>query len=191
MDLARWGLGKQTLPPLVHSTGGKYVYDDDQETPNTQIAEFDYGDCLLVFEVRGLLTTGEASLVRDGQNFIGNIFFGSDGVMSLDLEGFQIYRGEKTELAAQMKFLEPQRWDTTPLIENFLAAVRSRRHTDLLCDIEEGHLSAALCHLANISYRTGRKLRFDPARECFVNDPEADQLLTRRYREPYVVPENV
>jgi hypothetical protein len=95
------------------------------------------------------------------------------------------------ELVEQMKYVEPQKWDTTPLVENFLAAVRSRRHTDLLCDIEEGHLSAALCHLANISYRTGRKLRFDPARERFINDPEADQLLTRRYREPYVVPERV
>ena len=191
MDIARWGLGKQTLPAVVHPTGGKFVYDDDQETPNTQIAEFDYGDCLLVFEVRGLLTTGEASVVRDGQNYIGNIFFGSEGVMSLDLEGFQMYRGEKMELVEQMSYVEPRKWDTTPLVENFLVAVRSRRPTDLLCDIEEGHLSAALCHLANISYRTGRKLRFDPARERFINDPEADQLLTRRYREPYVVPERV
>jgi predicted dehydrogenase len=62
MDIARWGLGKQTLPTVVHSTGGKFVYDDDQETPNTQIAEFDYGDCLLVFEVRGLLTTAKPAL---------------------------------------------------------------------------------------------------------------------------------
>ncbi len=191
MDIARWGLGKQSLPAVVHSTGGKYVYEDDQETPNTQIAEFDYGDCLLVFEVRGLLTLGEAGIVRDGQNYIGNIFFGSEGVMTLDVEGFQIYRGEKMEPVEQMRYQEPQKWDTTPLIENFLAAVRSRRQTDLLCDIEEGHLSAALCHLANISYRTGRKLRFDPARERFVDDPEADRLLSRRYREPYVVPERV
>lgn len=191
MDIARWGLGKNTLPAVVHSTGGKYVYDDDQETPNTQIAEFDYGDCLLVFEVRGLLTTGEASIVRDGQNYIGNLFFGSDGVLSVDLQGFQVYRGEKMELVEQMKYVEPQTWDTRPLIANFLEVVRSRRQADLACDIQEGHLSAALCHLANISYRTGRKLRFDPARERFVNDPEADQLLSRRYREPFVVPDKV
>jgi predicted dehydrogenase len=81
MDICRWGLGKDTLPKTVYSTGGKYVYDDDQETPNTQLATFDYGDCLLVFEVRGLLTGGESSIVKDGGNYIGNLFYGSEGHM--------------------------------------------------------------------------------------------------------------
>jgi hypothetical protein len=69
--------------------------------------------------------------------------------------------------------------------------VHSRKQKDLTCDIEEGHLSAALCHMANISYRTGRKLHFDSKAERFVNDAEADSLVTRKYREPFVVPENV
>src|SRR5262249_20266744 len=69
MDVARWGLGRG-LPKSVVSTGGKYVYEDDQETPNTQIATFDYGDAELVFEVRGLNTGGEASIQAGGTNFV-------------------------------------------------------------------------------------------------------------------------
>jgi predicted dehydrogenase len=191
MDICRWGLGKDTFPRSVFSSGGKFVYDDDQETPNTQSATFDYGDCQMVFEVRGLLTGGESSIYWDGRNFIGNLFFGSEGFMSVDAWGYQIYLGEKRELAQSMKAAEPQIWDTRPHIENFLKAVRSRRHTDLTGDILEGHLSAALCHLANISYRTGRKLSFDAARERFVSDAEANAQLTRNYRSPYVVPEKV
>jgi len=191
MDICRWGLGKNTLPKNVFSTGGKYVYDDDQETPNTQLATFEYDDCLLVFEVRGLLTGGESSIHWDGRNFIGNLFFGSEGFMSVDAWGFQIYLGEKRELAQEMKAVEPRIWETTPHIENFLKALRSRRHTDLTADILEGHLSAALCHMANTSYRLGRKLAFDPAKERFVGDAEANALVTRKYRAPYVVPEKV
>jgi predicted dehydrogenase len=191
MDFARWGLGKTTHPKRVLCSGGKFVYDDDQETPNTQTATFDYGDCQLVFEVRGLLTGGECSIAYDGSNFIGNLFFGSEGFMSVDLEGFQIYKGEKRELVDKMEFTEPRKWDTAPLVANFLDAVRSRRQADLTADIEQGHLSAALCHLANASYRTGRALDFDPATETFGGDTEADGYLSREYRKPFEVPANV
>jgi hypothetical protein len=71
-------------------------------------------------------------------------------------------------------------------MQNFLAACRSRRHQDLNDEIANAHLSASMCHLANISYRVGRKLTL-AAGPKFVNDPEADKLLTRDYREPYVV----
>ena len=123
MDIARWGLGKTSLPKRFFSTGAKFVYDDDQETPNTQIATFDYGDCQMVFEVRGLLTGGEGSIALDGGNFIGNLFFGSDGTMSVDLQGFQIYKGQKRELVEKMDFAEPRRWDTAPHVANFLAEI--------------------------------------------------------------------
>src|SRR6266700_2038065 len=102
MDVARWGLGRG-LPKSVVSTGGKYVYEDDQETPNTQIATFDYGDAELVFEVRGLNTGGEASIGAGGPNFIGNIWLGSKGYMSLDHQSFQIYLGDKREPGEGMK----------------------------------------------------------------------------------------
>jgi len=191
MDIARWGLGKNTLPKKVVSTGGKFAYDDGQETPNTQLATFEYDDCQLVFEVRGLLTGGESSIAFDGGNYIGNLFFGSEGFLAVDLKGFQIYLGEKREPGPQMGFTESKAWDTTPHMANFLKAMRSRKHTDLTADIEEGHLSAALCHLANISYRTGRKLNFNPASETFVSDPEANSQLSRKYREPFGIPAKI
>jgi predicted dehydrogenase len=191
MDIARWGLGKRVLPKAVISTGGKFIYDDAQETPNTQLASFEYDDCRLDFEVRGLHTGGEGSVVLEDGNYIGNQFFGSDGFMSVDLRGFQIYKGEKRELVEEMKFAEPVTWDTAPVVRNFLDAMRTRRTSDLTADVEEGHLSAALCHMANISYRTGRLLKFDPVSEKFSGDSEANQYLSRAYRPPFVVPERV
>jgi predicted dehydrogenase len=191
MDLARWGLGKTELPRRVFSSGAKFVYDDDQETPNTQLAIFDYEDCQVVFEVRGLLTTGESSITFDGGNFIGNLFFGSKGVMALDARGFRIYLGEKRELAQEMKLVEPEPDDPAPHIANFLSVVRSRRKQDLAADVNEGQLSAAMCHMANISYRVGRNLVFDPVTGSFGGDAAANALLTREYRKPYVVPKDV
>ncbi|MFN3322663.1 MAG: Gfo/Idh/MocA family protein [Bryobacteraceae bacterium] len=189
MDIARWGLGKSGLPTKVVSEGGKFAYNDDQETPNTQTAILDYGDAQLVFEVRGLITPGEAT-VRTDANTIGNIFFGTEGYMVVDSHKFEVFRGENRELVEEGK-AGGRIWDTGPHIANFLKAMRSRRHQDLNADIEEGHISAALCHMANISYRVGRKLKFDPATENFPGDEEANQLVSRKYREPYVVPAKV
>jgi len=190
MDIARWGLGVGHLPKRVHSTGGLFGYRD-QETPNTQIAEFEYGNALLVFEVRGLLTNTEGTIGLRPDGYVGNLFYGSEGWMSIDSEDFQVHLGEKGEVAQRMRFQEPRRTDTTPHIENFLDAVRSRNYKDLNGDVLEGHLSAALVHMANISYRTGRKLTFDAATETFVNDPEANQFVRDKYRSPYVVPEKI
>ena len=113
MDIARWGLGRE-LPKGAVSTGGKYVYDDDQETPNTQIATFDYGDAELVFEVRGLNTGGEPGIQASGPNFVGVTFFGSDGFMPVDEHGFQIFLGDKREPGEAMKPREHEIDDTDP-----------------------------------------------------------------------------
>src|SRR5437879_1266705 len=75
MDICRWGLGEIGMPKSIVSTGGKYLYDDDQETPNTQSATFDYGDRQIVFEVRGLHTGSECDIVPGGGNVVGNIFY--------------------------------------------------------------------------------------------------------------------
>ena len=192
MDLARWGLNRG-LPTKVVSTGGKYIYNDDQQTPNTQIATFDYGDAELVFEVRGILTGTESGLpqVQGGANFIGDIYLGSDGFATLDDNSFKVYLGEKRELAQEVKLMEAKTSDTIGHMRNFLDAVKSRRYTDLHCDIAEGRLSASLCHLANIAYREGRTLTFDPATETFGSDRQANSYLSRNYRAPFVVPEKV
>jgi predicted dehydrogenase len=183
MDVARWGLGRD-LPVGAVSTGGKYVYDDDQQTPNTQIATFDYGDAELVFEVRGLTTGGEASIEAGGPNFIGNIFLGSNGYLSLDHKGFQIFLGDKREPGESGKI--SGRGDTKDHMVNFLQAVKSRRKEDLHGEVAEGVKSAELVHMANTSYRLGRKLTFDPAADKYVNDAEANAMISRpKYREPY------
>jgi predicted dehydrogenase len=187
MDIARWGLGKE-MPKSVVSTGGKYVYTDDQETPNTQIATFDYGDSEIVFEVRGLISGEESGLKIRGNNVVGNLFYGADGYMAVDSSGFQVYKGEKRELAMEEKSAGG---DTEPHMANFLKAVKSRNYQDLNADVQIGVTSADLCHLANISYRVGRKLAWDSTTNRFSSDAEANKLLTRDYRAPYVVPEKV
>jgi predicted dehydrogenase len=188
MDICLWGLGKKTLPKSVVSTGGKFVYKDDQETPNTQVAIYDHDGAQMVFEVRGLITGDESGVRLRGNNTIGNVFCGSEGYMAIDSHGFQVYLGEDHKLAMDEKPAE-KIWDTSGHMANFLAAVRSRRRENLNCDIETGMIAAAHCHLANISYRTGRKLTVDPANFSFLNDAAANQMLTRQYRDPYKIPE--
>ena len=188
MDVARWGLGEAMWPKSVVSTGGKYVYNDDQETPNTQLATFDYGDKQLVFEVRGLITGGEGAIPKGGGNYVGNLFYGEDGWMEVDSTGFKVFKGEKEDLVMQEKV--DKEWDTAPHMENFLAACRSRDYKSLNADVAIGVMSADLCHLANASYRAGRKLAVDASKGRFTG-PGADEgnaYLTRpKYRAPYAV----
>jgi predicted dehydrogenase len=142
MDKARWGLGKTTLPTSVFSFGGRFGYQDAGETANTQVCLFDYGDATLVFEVRGLPT-------KDFKGAkVGNVWIGSDGyVVSPSYDAGIVYAPDGSEVA---RFKGGGNH-----YANFVQAVRSRRYTDLTADIEEGHLSSALCHLGNISYRLG------------------------------------
>ncbi len=190
MDIARWGLGVSNSRheglKSVYCTGGKFAYTDDQETPNTQLATFDYGDKQLVFEVRGILTNGESGLNNRG-NVVGNLFLGSDGILEVDDRGYRVYKGEDRAVAME-KQRDRSTGDTTALhMANFLAAVKSRDQASITAEIEIGAASAALCHMANIAYRTGRQLRWDSSREQFHADQEANRMLTREYRKPYVV----
>ena len=109
--------------------------------------------------------------------------------MAMSDAGVQAYKGDSSEIIHEER---PQRGpngaDGTRLhMENFLAACRSRNYKELHDEISNAYLSASLCHLANISYRTGHKLNLDPGPK-FGNDSEANGLLTRpEYRKPYVV----
>ena len=193
MDIALWGLGKTTLPKSVVSYGGKLLYNDDQETPNTQTARFDFGDVQMEFEVRGLITMPEGGLkFGGGNNVVGDIFFGSDGVLSVDAGGFSVWKGEDRQLVMEEKEQRGPVSETGLHIANFLEAVKSRRRQDLHCDVATAAVAADCCHLANIAYRVGgEKLTFDSATRRFAN-AKANALMTRPvYRQPYVVPENV
>jgi predicted dehydrogenase len=186
MDICRWGLGEVKLPQSAVSTGGKFVYDDDQETPNTQLATYAYGGKEIIFEVRGFTSNPESGLPVKGGNSIGNLFLGSEGWMWCTGGGFQVYKGDSNQKAMDEKGGGEDDNSTVAHMKNFLAACRSRDYRQLNADIEIGAMSATLCHLANISYRVGRKLQLD-AKGRFVGDNEANALLTRDYRKPYVV----
>lgn len=179
MDIARWGLGKTEFPKTVQTTGGRLGYKDQGETPNTELVAMEFDDCLLQFEVRGLPTNDEAGAR------VGVLFFGTEGVLSItSYNDWQVYLGQKQEKGPGGK-------GGGDHYANFVAAVKARDPKILAADIEQGHLSSAYCHLGNIAYRLGRKLQINPSSESFVNDPEADAMLTRDYRAPFVVPKTV
>ncbi len=191
MDIARWALGKHEYPQTIKCTGGHFAFDDDQETPNTQAATFEYADGkLLEFEVRGLYTNDESGVK------IGNLFYGTKGWMQLDDDGWKTFFGRKNEPGPSMTVKGSNPMDLAGTGDgghfgNFIQAVRARDAKLLNCDIEEGHRSTALCHLANISYRVRREVRFDGQAEKFVIDKDANNLLTRRYRKPFVIPDHI
>jgi predicted dehydrogenase len=179
MDLARWGLNKSEFPRAVSSSGGRYGYSDDGETPNTQTVQLEFDDCLLQFEVRGLGTNEEQG-VR-----VGDIFYGTEGILAISTyTNWQVFRGPQLEKG-------PGGSGGGDHFANFLEAVKARDPSRLAGPVIEGHLSAAYCHLGNIAYRLGRKLHLNPSSESFINDPEADTLLTRTYRPGFEVPAKV
>jgi Oxidoreductase family, C-terminal alpha/beta domain len=161
------------------SSGGRFGYTDDGQTPNTLQTSFEFDDCELQFEVRGLITNNE------GQVKIGDIFYGTEGILAITTyESWQVYFGPKLETG-------PSGRGGGDHFANFVKAVKARDHKLLNADIEQGHLSSAYCHLGNIAYRLGRKLHVNPSTESFVNDSDADAMLTREYRAPFVVPAKV
>ncbi|MBM3802459.1 MAG: Gfo/Idh/MocA family oxidoreductase [Acidimicrobiia bacterium] len=181
LDVARWGLGVG-LPSKVQSMGGHFMFDDDQETPNTQLTAFMYPaeKKLLTFEVRHWDTPAEGTDLK-----IGVLFLGSKGYMEISSYGqYRIFLGKEAKPSGT-------RDEDGDHFANFIQAVRSRKPEMLNADIEEGHRSSALAHLANLSYRLGRTLVFDPQSETFPGDAEANAHLGRKYRSPYVVPEKV
>ncbi len=168
MDKARWGLGKNTMPNSAVSLGGRFGYTDDGETANTQVCLFDYGDAKMVFEVRGL-----KSDAFKGAG-VGNIFLGTDGyIVCPNYATGIVYNKDGKELAKFSEGGDQHHFD------NFVKAVRSRKVEDLNCDIAEGHLSASLCHLANISYRLGAETTMDQEITALADCKEAVDALER------------
>lgn len=187
LDLGRWGLNKNEHPVSVYSDGGIYGWKTEecaQETPDTQNAIFKYADGkILDFEEKGHYANGVGSL----NTRIGVIFYGTDGYLEFDYHSsWRAYRKEEKEPFAKMEKPDPSRQDL--LIANFVDAIRAGDSSKLFCNIRESHYSSALCHLANISYRLGRNLKFIGEREKFAGDDEANLLLSREYRTPYDLP---
>jgi predicted dehydrogenase len=180
IDIARWGLGVEGHPSTVAALGGKYFFDDDQQFPDTQTVLFEYpGDGKvgsrrqLVFEQR-LWSPYEP----DGFDN-GTVFYGTDGWMQLSKRGiFKVFDKQNKPLPLTGV---PSTAETAAHQEDFLDAIRSGRKPN--AEIAMGHVSATLCHLANIATRVGRTLRLDPSGERIIGDDEAARLVQRSYRE--------
>lgn len=171
IDVAMWGLNKNGMPKTVNSAGGRFAYDDDGETANTQTAVFDYGDCRLICEMRNL-----DSKPLLGTR-IGNIWYGSEGYIVRDLatgNTCKAYLGKSKEPMplgegkADLGTLERLHF------ANFLSAIRSRKADELRADAETGHFSSSLCHLANISHRLGKETPFGAKPPAFASDEAAE-----------------
>jgi predicted dehydrogenase len=240
MDIARWFLGEDALSPRVVSLGGRLGYDDDGETANTQVIYHDYARAPLIFEVRGLPRS--QNVIKNGGWGGGDMDrfpkeHGGSVAVIIHCEGGHVLVPNYTSATAYDKDgNKVNEWKgAADHYENFVKAVRSRKHADLNADILEGHLSSALCHTGNVSYRLGRTkkqgeirdaikanakltestermfehlgangvdldatpvqlgvaLTMDPKSERFLGNDAANEMLTRPYRKPYVVPEKV
>jgi predicted dehydrogenase len=217
MDVARWGMGVG-LPNKVSAIGGHFMFDDDQQTPNDLNCSFQYDlpdgkRKMITFEVRHWISNHEAEIgshqlgapqpkqgaagpklgpMAGSHNTVGNIFYGSNGYLSTGDEDAATYR---VWLGRDQEEQEPVRGGTEKAhFQNFIDCVASRNKADLHAPIEEGHKSIALVHLANVSYRLGRTINFNPETQEVIGDDEAAKLLRdgdREYRAPFVVPEQV
>ena len=201
LHAARVGLKKDEHPVWICSFGDIYGIDRNecaQETPNTQTSLFKYADGkMLVFDTRGRYTNAEGS----NNTSIGNLFYGTEGYMEYS-GGWKAFRKWEKEPFAGAKLKEKAaqqdpkdlRGSIGSSFANFIEVIRSGRDQDLINPILGGHYSASLAHLANISYRLGgRELHFDGTKERFINDRDANALLTRPegYRKPYIVPDKL
>jgi predicted dehydrogenase len=168
LDVCRWGLGVD-YPLHVTCGGGKYRFEDDQETPDTQVVTFDFGGKSIVWEGRSWHPRG-----FEGSGF-GAAFYGERGTMIMDGGTYKVFDFNGKEMAQQQA-----KGGDSLHYQNFLDAIRADRRPN--ADIEDGYKSTLLCHLGNIAWRIGRALKLDPQTHGIVGDPEAAALWSREYR---------
>ncbi len=166
LDLARWGLGVD-YPTKVTYLGGRYHFNDDQESPDTAVAQFDFGD-------KGATWDGSSCLRRKDENLAFCSFYGDGGTMAFDFSGYKVYDTEG--------MLVEEREGTpgdVPHFQNHCDAIRDG--AALNHDNEEGQKSTQWCHLGNIAYRTQSVLEVDPKTGRIRNNPQALKLWGRSY----------
>lgn len=168
LDLARWGLGVD-CPQRVTCAGGRYFFQDDQETPDTTLATFDFGTCSATWEAHSCHPRGQ-----EGTGF-GLVFQGDAGSLLLLDAGWKQFDAKKQVVAEGAG-----KWDDTLHFANFVAAIRGE--AKLNSEIAEGQKSTLLCHLANLAWRTGQTVDCDPATRQLVGNRAAKKLWSREYR---------
>jgi len=169
LDLCRWGAGVES-PRRATSAGEKVRFpDDDQETPDTNTATFDFGGTTITWECRSWAKQTPNDPKYDA------VFFCEKGSLAIAGPGYTVYdpkgveTGKNTGEAGDVGHFQ-----------NFIDAVRG--DAKLNCEIEEGHKTTLLCHLGNIAWRTGRTVHFDTVKRKITGDPDAEHLWTREYR---------
>lgn len=186
LDYARWALaaareaeGKTlpNMPKTISAVGGKHYFDDDQEWPDNLMATYDFGDCILTYEMR-VWTPYDYFDESEGAAILGDqgyLVMGNNGWRAFDVRGKVV----KEESGGD---------HTSGHVRNFLDCMRSRERP--AADLETiGHPSSLLCHLGNAAWRAGRSLKFDTEKYEFVGDDDAQQYLTRaEYRKPWLLP---
>lgn len=172
LDIARWGLGVD-LPTRVSASGGKLYFNDDQQTPDTQLVQYDFEGKTMTWEHRLWSSHG-----TEGRSAAA-AFYGDKGTLVVDRGGWKVY-----------DLKEPVTSDSSDQARthhrNFIDCIKSRERPT--SDIEIGHITSVLCHLGNISYRLGREIVFDPVKRDFGNDSEANLLLGREYSKNWELP---
>lgn len=197
LDVMRMALNLSGVPERVQSMGGNFFFHDAKETPNYQTSAFRYRgrNVLLEYSVRNGCTNSEAGMGESipftmGSKFDAHavIIYGSEGFMLIpDFVSYYVYLGRNRKLVKK-RVGTGSAESNIPHLRNFFKAMRSRKHTDLNADVEEGRRSAAMCHLANIACRVRRTLVLNPQTEQILGDPEATALTSRTFRPPYDLP---
>ncbi len=169
LDLARWGLGVGH-PVRVAAVGGRYAFDDDQETPDTLVATYDFGHCAAVWD-------GSSCSPRNGEKLPLVTFYGDRGTLSIDSRsGYRVQDPEGRETR-----VVPGRFSDVPHFSNFVAAIREE--APLNSEIAEGQVSTQLCHLGNIAWRRHAELQVDPRTGRIIDaDRSMRRLWGREYR---------
>jgi predicted dehydrogenase len=185
-DLCMWGLGVNSLPQRITSMGGKFLWDDCKEVPEIQTSIYHYPKekKMIQFEVRNWCTN-----LEDGAG-VGNIFYGDKGYLVVNgYNSYKSFLGEKREPGPSRS----EGGELTLHFQNWFDAIRARDMSIQNGPVQTGHLASALAHLGNISHRLGRQLEFDSVAERFIGEGEneANAMLSREYRAPYLLPEVV
>ena len=203
VDLARLLIGKKS-PDTVCSAGGVYHFDDGREQPDTQFATFEFGKVTFVTEgalwcpyYHRIVHLADKSKYPDWLFSATRIeIFGSEGIMFFGRHGggWQVFEADEKTRESHPIVSEPSERKIGGIVdwhlEDFFQCIRNRGKPKM--DVEEGHYSMNLCHLASISYRVGnRKLKWNGEKEEFIGDAEADKYLKANYRQPWVVPDEV
>lgn len=166
-------------PKTVSSCGGKFMFDDDSQTPDAQITVYEFPTYQMIWEHRAGLNNG-----LNGRSW-GVEWTGTEGTIILNDEGWQIITEKKQANLDSGSF--PGSGDPRPAhVRNFLDCVVSRQQPAL--NLEIGHRVSTLAHLGNIAYRTGHKIVWDPEREKVRDDHDANKLVTAHYRHPWKLP---